>query len=290
MLRDRFRRYLPVMHQAQSAHRGDNLIPDEQWLDLLLNVDIVCESEIGRARATYDEALPATGGEPTFDEVIAAGWLRVVWDRITAPFEIDQRARAAPGGNLTALAALLKERFKEKYSFRGAVHGNVALGDLVAEIERGDKAPNSVRSQAPDWVAARLWDRALSTAATHSAELRRWVDRWRLIGWPSLVAHKVWSEAAADAFRESVLGELESEQSLTGWEETRAGFVRQISLRTDQPPAVAGRHVPALPPTLLDRALWLNDLRLEGPIAGMMAATGKLRRRFGSPDAFPVPA
>jgi len=290
MLRDRFRRYLPVMHQAQSAHRGDNLIPDEQWLDLLLNVDIVCESEIGRARATYDEALPATGGEPTFDEVIAAGWLRVVWDRITAPFEIDQRARAAPGGNLTALAALLKERFKEKYSFRGAVHGNVALGDLVAEIERGDKAPNSVRSQAPDWVAARLWDRALSTAATHSAELRRWVDRWRLIGWPSLVAHKVWSEAAADAFRESVLGELESEQSLTGWEETRAGFVRQISLRTDQPPAVAGRHVPALPPTLLDRALCLNDLRLEGPIAGMMAATGKLRRRFGSPDAFPVPA
>jgi hypothetical protein len=69
-----------------------------------------------------------------------------------------------------------------------------------------------------------------------------------------------------------VLGELESEQGLTGWEETRAGFVRQISLRTDQPRETAEQYVPALPSTLLDRALWLNDLRLEGAIAGMMAA------------------
>jgi hypothetical protein len=65
---------------------------------------------------------------------------------------------------------------------------------------------------------------------------------------------------------------LASEPGLAGWEETRTGFIRQISLRSGQPPENAERHIPALPATLLDRARWLNDLRLEGPIAGMMSA------------------
>jgi len=110
ILRDQFRRYLPVMHQTQNAPVGGNLISDEQWLHLLLNLDIIPEAT-STARATYDAALPAAGGEPSFDEVIAAGWFRGVWGRNTAPFKIDQRARAVPGGNLTALAELLKERF-----------------------------------------------------------------------------------------------------------------------------------------------------------------------------------
>jgi hypothetical protein len=272
VLRDRFRRYLPVMHQPQQTPSGGNLISDEQWLNLLLNLEIDHGSDIDRARATYDAALPPEGSEPTFDEVFAAGWFRIVWGRITAPFEIDQRARAAPGGNLTALAALLKDRFKEKYSFPDAVPGNAELDGFMGEIKRGDKAPYSVRSQTPAWVGARLWDRALSSGAEHGADLRRWVDRWRLIGWPSLVAHRVWSEAAADAFREAALVLLETEPGLTGWEETRAGFVRQIGLRTGQRTDVSERYVPAMPITLLARALWLNDLRLEGAIAGMIAA------------------
>ena len=98
------------------------------------------------------------------------------------------------------------------------------------------------------------------------------MDRWRLLGWPSLVAHETWSEAAANAFRDAALAVLAAEPNLAGWEETRASFIRQISLRTGQTPENAARHIPALPATLLDRALWLNDLRLEGPIAGMMSA------------------
>ena len=87
------------------------------------------------------------------------------------------------------------------------------------------------------------------------------------------VPHKTWSEAAANAFRDAALAVLASESGLTGWEETRAGIVRQIGLRISQPPDIAGRDiVPALPATLLGRVLWLNDLRLEGPIEGMMRA------------------
>ena len=48
---------------------------------------------------------------------------------------------------------------------------------------------------------------------------------------------------------------------LTPWDETRDGFIRQIGLRTGQPPDIAEPYVPALPTTLLDRALWVNQSR-----------------------------
>jgi hypothetical protein len=74
ILRDRFARYLPVMHQRAAPGAG-SLIPDEQLLDLLLYLDILCGSDIDRSRATYGAALPSSGGEPTLDEVITAGWI-----------------------------------------------------------------------------------------------------------------------------------------------------------------------------------------------------------------------
>ena|SRR6266446_10763657 len=113
ILRDRFARYLPVENSAAARPNAANLVRDELLLNLLLNLDIVFESDVDRARATYEAALAPDSGEPSFDEVISAGWLRIVWGRVATPFEIDQRARAAPAGTMTALVALLKKRFEE---------------------------------------------------------------------------------------------------------------------------------------------------------------------------------
>ena len=87
-LRDRFARYLPVIQNAAAAPGGGSLIPDEQLLELLLGLDILCESDIERSRATYDAVLRAGIGEPSLDEVIASGWIRVVWGRVTAPLRL----------------------------------------------------------------------------------------------------------------------------------------------------------------------------------------------------------
>jgi hypothetical protein len=271
LLRDRFARYLPVLHSPPARTNADNLVRDELLLNVLLTLDIIFESDIDRARATYDAALPPNSGEPSFDEIMATGWLRAVWGRIATPFEIDQRARAAPAGTMTALTTLFKKRFEESYVVRDeAARGSEDFAALAVAINGGGTAPDALRSQDPSWVAARLWDRTLTDSASHTAELRLWVDRWRLLGWPSLVAHRVWSEAAANAFRQTALAVLACEPGLAGWDETRAGFIRQISLRTGQ------SHVPPLAATLLDRAVWLGDLRLEGAIAGMMSANQDL--------------
>jgi hypothetical protein len=85
ILRDRFARYLPVIQNAAAAPGHGNLIPDEQLLHLLLGLDILCESDIDRARATYDAASPPGIDEPSLDELIAAGWIRVVWDGLRLP-------------------------------------------------------------------------------------------------------------------------------------------------------------------------------------------------------------
>ena len=176
ILRDRFARYLPVIQYAAAAPRGGNLIPDEQLLELLLGLDIVCKSDIDSSRAAYDAASPPGIGEPSLDEVIAAGWIRVVWGRIAAPFEIDQRARARPDDNLTALSALLKERFGETYAFSGAAYGDVGLESLAAAIERGDASPGALRSQSPEWVAARLGIARCPPLHTAARFASGWID------------------------------------------------------------------------------------------------------------------
>ncbi len=276
ILRDRFGRYLPVTQTGAVHPNAGALIRDELLLNLLLNLRPVLESDADRARARYEAALANNPAESSFDQTIADGWFRVIWGRIATPYEIDQRARAAPADTMTALNALLKKRFEETYVVGEAAKSDPELAELVGRIGRGEAAPDALRSEDPEWVAARLWDRALRDDASHAAELRLWVDRWRLLGWPSLVAHKVWSEKAANIFRETTLAVLASEPGLAGWDETRSGFIRQISLRTGQPDANTESHFPPLPGTLLGRAVWLGDLRLEGAIAGMMSANQDL--------------
>jgi hypothetical protein len=272
ILRDRFVRYLPVSHSPMVRAPSENPIPDEVLLDLLLNLKITFDSDADRARAIYDAALTKSPGEPSFDQALADGWFRIVWGRIATPYELDQRARAVPADTMTALQSLLKNRFEETFSMSDTAKSDPALACLVTRMEQGDMTRGGLRSANPQWVAARLWDRALTAPTPDASELRVWIDRWSLLGSPSLVAHEIWDETAADAFRKTALGVLASEPGVTGWDETRAGFIRQISLRTGQPPANAEQHLPAVPATLLDRAVWLGDLRLEGAIAGMISA------------------
>src|ERR1700739_2862306 len=137
ILRARRVRYLPVRNSRPMRPTPANMVPDELLLDLLLNLKIVFESEVERARAIYESALPNDKSEPSFNEVMEAGWLRVVWGRVATPFEIDQRARAAPPGSMTALNSLLGRRFDESYVVAdAAADGSGDLPILAASIRR----------------------------------------------------------------------------------------------------------------------------------------------------------
>jgi hypothetical protein len=118
LLRDRFARYLPSQYATSihTAKGGRVTLSDELLLHFLLNLTIDFESDFERARATYIAALPATSSEPSLEELIEAGWLRVVWGRISMPFEIVQAARSVPTGTMTAFAALLAKRYENTHT------------------------------------------------------------------------------------------------------------------------------------------------------------------------------
>ena len=217
---------------------------------MLLNLTLDFGSDIARARATYAAALPSGSSEPSLDDLIADGWLRVVWGRIATPFEITQAARSAPAGTMTAFVALMETRFKEGYHLSDAARSDPVLAAAVAAIDGGDVTPRAIGCKTPQWVAARLWDRP-APAADVSAALRIWVDKWFQLGCPSLVPAQVWDENTAKIFREAAINVLGSEPSLLGWEEMRTRFAMQIALTSGQSlSSVKEFAVPPIPGTL----------------------------------------
>jgi hypothetical protein len=117
----------------------------------------------------------------------------------------------------------------------------------------------------PEWVAARLWDRRTDDA-DKSAAIRLWVDRWRILGSPSL-PKGAWDDQEAAAFREASIETLRVEAGLVGWDELRSSFRGQMGVVHEQSgPGIEG-YLPELPATLVDRALWLESPRLERSVA-----------------------
>jgi len=270
LLRDRFARYLPSQYSTSNragAAKGVTL-PDELLLRLLLNLNIDFGSHLESARATYQAALPDNSSEPSLEDLIAAGWLRVVWGRISMSFELSRAARSVPAETMTAFAALRAKRFDETYRLTDAVRGSTDFDDVVSCIDRGELKPHDIGCQSPEWVAARLWDRALTDTVDLATSLRLWVDRWQLLRYPSLVPGCVWDEAAANAFREAAIAVIEAEPSLAGWIETRAGFIKQIALENQQSPSNIESYVPPVPGTFVDCALWFDDRSLERAAMG----------------------
>jgi hypothetical protein len=117
--------------------------------------------------------------------------------------------------------------------------------------------------QSPGWVAARLWDRSLAGQTDLSDTLRVWVDRWMLLGSPTLVPMQVWNEMDADRFRLAALDAIRIDVRATGWEHARARIVKELALVSGQPPSNQEGRVSPVPDALVDRALWLEHFHLE---------------------------
>ena len=277
LLRDRFARYLPSQQNSQVRAAKKVTLPDEALLQLFLNLDIQFASEIESARATYMAALPPNSDEPNLEELIATGWFRVIWGRISMASEVSRSARSLPAGSMTAFTALLANRFEQTYRVADAVRSVDELDTVIAAMDRSELALHDVGCQTPEWVAARLWDRAPSAIANPAAALRIWVDRWHLLGSPSVMPYKAWNEGVGSAFREATIGVLSSDLSLVDWDEFRNNIIKLMALGDERPPSSFEGFVPPVPITLVDRAMWLDDHSLERIVKGML---------FGGNDIF----
>ena len=261
ILRDRFARYLTSdssgSYAGRRVHR-DVTLSDESLLRLLLNLRIDFASDVGSARATYNSALSATTNEPSLEDLIHAGWLTVVWGRISVPYDLVRAAKAATPA-LSALCSLFESRFDETYRVTARQSGHPDL-DVTTRINNGELKPEQVGCQAPEWVAARLWDRTLIDYESGPTTLRVWFDRWEKLDHPSFVPQVVWDEGALAKFREAVFSVLESDRGLCGWEEAREDLIKKYALMSNEDADTIATRVPAVPDSLVDRVTWAFDV------------------------------
>jgi hypothetical protein len=84
------------------------------------------------------------------------------------------------------------------------------------------------------------------------------------------VPGQAWNERDANVFRDAAMTVLAFEPSLTGWNETRAIFIKQIATAGRQPEANIEKYIPPVPATLVDRVLWLDSRALERAVIGTL--------------------
>ena len=259
ILRDRFARYLTSDRSGSPADRRDVTLSDESMLRLLLNLKIDFASDVDKARAIYDSALSGTSDEPTLEVLIDAGWLTVVWGRISATYDLVRAAEATIPA-LSALCSLLKSRFDETYSVSGKQSGAMDLDAVTTKIRNKEISPGQVGCKSRDWVAARLWDRTLADYDSPANALRVWFDRWAILGHPSVVPQMVWDEDALATFREAAFTVLESNRGVCGWEDARNDLIEKYALVNNEPTDTIAARVPPVPESLTDRVSWVFDV------------------------------
>lgn len=229
-------------------------------LELLLNLDVTFNSDEDSARSAYKALIPEGSTEPDFDTLLKNGWLQIIWGRISTPFEV---ARAAQTSGLSALNALMKDRFEEHFHVADQANKIPELAPIIESINYGETTPYKISCESPEWVAARLWERIEKDPINMNTVLRFWVDRWRLLGFPSLIPSIVWPEPEFLIFKEAVYELLKSSAGLLGWEELRARFIMEISLTSGRSSADLGNFIPEIPNTLIERSLWVENINVK---------------------------
>lgn len=261
ILRDRFARYLtvdPSGSRYDGRVRREVTLPDELLLRLLLTLRIDFASDVDSARQIYRSALNDATNEASIDDLISAGWLTIAWGRITAPYAL---VRAAEGLTppLDALRSLYERRLDETYHFTDKPSDSIDLEEAKMKIRNGELRPDQVGCMAPDWVASRLWDRALADHHRPSVALRHWFDRWEKLGHPPFVPHAVWADDSLEAFRAAVFAVFEDEL-LIGWEETRTDLIKKCALSNNERISDVAERIPVVPDNIVDRVAWVFDI------------------------------
>jgi hypothetical protein len=214
-------------------------------------------SDADIAVAAYGAARQS--GEPTFAELQQAGWFRVVWGRIIVPLSLAQRAKALPREGMAAFVSFLDRRYQQAFSFDPPPPLGDGLDEIRTAITIGEREPRNLRSEDPGWVAARLWERSLSTSSNQPLALRDWVDRMDDLGHPDLVPSRAWGAAKGMEVLEAAVSFLEQEPSLAGWEQEHELRIKQLALAYGREPSEVSGSIANIPNTELDRAFWLED-------------------------------
>ena len=263
ILRDRLARYLPQRNPSTTYTNQEMMLSDESMLRFLLNIAIQFRSAFDSALTTYTTAISQSTIEPSLEELMADGWFRVVWGRITIPHTIAYADHTQMLTSMPAFVEFLSNRHEQSYCIPHSIRSDPGFSEIVAAIDSGQVTPFHIGCRTPEWVAARLWDRTIPASMDLTNTLREWLDKWQLLHHPSIVPSKVWDDASVAMFQKAVFQVLESEATSTDWDAMRVDFIRQHALVSHRSLEDIEHAFPSVPHSIVDRARWLDDYSLE---------------------------
>jgi hypothetical protein len=270
-LRRRLPRFVPTIRHRSHREDRPTMLPDEDMLALLANVDITCASDKETARATYGH-LAADMNLPTFDSLVGDGWFVPALGRMQASMHVSAAAERQTLN--PALAAFMPARFKETIVVDRVPGTNPAVAEIATRLASGVIDWREVGCRTPSWVACRLWE-TRPTDLPGFAVLRWWLDRWDILGAPALLIGEAWDASDSRTFREFAIGALRAEPGLGDWSTVHVAVANEIAAANGLSRAAANIAIAVAPAEIVARAGWLVDPSVETAVDGVVDALGQ---------------
>jgi tetratricopeptide (TPR) repeat protein len=262
VLRNRFSRYLQAPQPFVPQVGGSPPLTDESVLALLLDLTIAFGTDESTARVTYENARVEHPSAPEFDELSSIGWIRLIWGRVSAALHTHSDVRRTSEETRATVDAVLNQRFVRTFSVGSSASQIPALHETIAAMSTAPRDVHHLACPSPAWVVARIWER-LPTEIQSTIRLKLWNDRCDLLRYTCLAPSRTWPPRAADEFRNAAFQVLRSEGGLLDWEDLRKRLIARIMLMSTLPTADCEERVGVLPPTLVERFVWLHKPGLE---------------------------
>lgn len=258
-LRSRFSRNLSMDDEHNSVSVDST--PDEALLSLLLSLRIDHGSTPMAAGRIYHRERQRHAGAPQFKELQRLGCVRLIWGRVKAPLRRVSPHRENHPELRAALSPLFSQLRLRRFQVEGAAELDPILRPFIEEMRNSPEKVHRLPCQAPEWIAARLWERAPQELAS-SQRLRFWVDRRRLLPHHELVPCLVWPRRVADEFRNSAFEALKK-SGLFSWSDFRDHLAAKAATESGQPVSEITRRIAPIPSTVVARYLWFRRLQSQ---------------------------
>jgi tetratricopeptide (TPR) repeat protein len=245
VLRQRFARNLPASDSKMPKIQPSGAVSDESALKLLLELNIQFENEEANACAFYNKLRSEYPEAPCFDDLSTLGWIRLSWGRLHAAYD-NEALRHTNKDTKEAVGRLLSQRHKRSLKVESDVVQDPSLADVLAVMKDTPDDFHFIKCSSPEWVNARLWERAPDCGSTAN-RLRFWVDRVNLLG--NLESFSAWNPNNRDVFYQAAFEVLTSDSGFLSWENSRNRLIARAilkSTRKDSDSDFSGLHHPKL--------------------------------------------